>query len=636
MQHTSSYATDFPHSSFLTSCLAEDKSLVKPNTNLSTKWQKIETVNVCNRPLKSTAKDYVSSKNVTKISLDAVPKSATYMDKLIGSKGCISAQTGKGGEKVKVSYLQNPKRFLNDTKKIGYFSSHKFQNSKWLENPTEVEKKNCRTLSKHNNADPVKQVTNCRSGKKKNETLASKLNPKTVIEAVRSLHVDRIRPYLVDILQRVKLFIKMLISKPEKDVDVGDLTQQLQCLDIFCIYTCIVEHCSKEIQLLFTDSDGVKRVYNTDIAKQFKDKSYTTSPKKRNVLCTSLLSKIEGQLINPDFEVLPPVDPTSLENPYSLDVWRNFFAFLVERLAADKCLNVDERRGLLPYQFKGGRYGMAVELKSSANNSELQNLSLGELCHVVQLAINGRLLAYEKSVLQPVASCAELSCVLLRLSWPRPLLYNTQKKTVCCEDQDVSTDHQPVSSINENFDKKHYKPNCFETIEQLACCLVDLFEAKPEGCVIAQLKRILYIRYGKEILPEKFGYRKLTECLKFDPIISSLCNIVSMDSSAHRLVVVPNQNFFNKTLTNSPVSFSTMASSHSSFPLDYGSPLLTKQLPSSTVSLPSELIEPPHMSLNITYNAWKFFSTYLTLHEQENHEGLLHIQNYNLKTSLIN
>jgi hypothetical protein len=124
-------------------------------------------------------------------------------------------------------------------------------------------------------------------------------------------------------------------------------------------------------------------------------------------------------------------------------------------------------------------------------------------------------------------------------------------------------------------------------------------------------------RYGKEILPEKFGYRKLTECLKFDPIISSLCNIVSMDSSAHRLVVVPNQNFFNKTLTNSPVSFSTMASSHSSFPLDYGSPLLTKQLPSSTVSLPSELIEPPHMSLNITYNAWKFFSTYLTLHEQE-------------------
>jgi hypothetical protein len=128
----------------------------------------------------------------------------------------------------------------------------------------------------------------------------------------------------------------------------------------------------------------------------YVDKSYTTSPKKRNVLCTSLLSKIEGQLINPDFEVLPPVDPTSLENPYSLDVWRNFFAFLVERLAADKCLNVDERRGLLPYQFKGGRYGMAVELKSSANNSELQNLSLGELCHVVQLAINGRLLAYEK------------------------------------------------------------------------------------------------------------------------------------------------------------------------------------------------------------------------------------------------
>ncbi|XP_053991593.1 uncharacterized protein LOC128883356 [Hylaeus volcanicus] len=636
MQHSPSYGNDFPHSSFLIPSLSEHKSLVQPNARLSNKWQKIETVNISNTPLESTAEYYALFKNETKAYGRTVSKSVTYLDNFLGSTGYISAQTSKGIEKPNDSYSQNLKRFSNDTKKVNYISARKFQNSKKLENPTDTEKKNCRPLAKHNNAVPLKQVTNCRSGKKIKETLASKLNPNTVIEAVRSLHVDRIRPYLVDILQRVKLFMKMFISKAENDVNMGDFTQQLQSLDIFCIYTCIVEHCSKEIQLLFTNSEGVKTIYNTDIAKQFKDKSYVTSPKKRNVLCTSLLSKIEGQLISPDFDVLPPVDPTSLENPYSLDVWRNFFSFLVERLAADKCLNVDERRGLLPYQFKGGRYGMAVELKSSANTSELQNLSLGELCHVVQLAINGRLLAYEKSVLQPVASCAELSCVLLRLSWPRPLLHNTQKKTVWCEDQDVSTNYQTTLSSNENLDESHYKPNCFETIEQLACCLVDLFEAKPEGCVIAQLKRILYIRYGKEILPEKFGYRKLTECLKFDPIISSLCTIVSMDSSVHRLVVVPNKNFFNKTLTNSPVSFSTMASSHSSFPLDYGSPLLTKPLSSSTVSLPSELIEPPQMSLNITYNAWKFFSTYLTLQEQENHEGLLNIQNYEFKTSLIN
>lgn len=51
--------------------------------------------------------------------------------------------------------------------------------------------------------------------------------------------------------------------------------------------------------------------------------------------------------------------------------------------------------GLMPYQFKGGRYGLAVELQKSEFPA-FSKLVLGELCHLVQLAINGGLLAYER------------------------------------------------------------------------------------------------------------------------------------------------------------------------------------------------------------------------------------------------
>lgn len=59
---------------------------------------------------------------------------------------------------------------------------------------------------------------------------------------------------------------------------------------------------------------------------------------------------------------------------------------------------------------------MAVALKKLALPF-FSGLSLGEYCHVVQLAISKRrLLAYEDNVLKPVATCVTFTNALL-VSW---------------------------------------------------------------------------------------------------------------------------------------------------------------------------------------------------------------------------
>lgn len=138
------------------------------------------------------------------------------------------------------------------------------------------------------------------------------------------------------------------------------------------------------------------------LPERLPHKSNPVHSSRNTTLPIALLSQIEAELIQPPPPYLAPVDPRSEENPYSLDVWRSFCSFLVQRLRCrtaahpPESQNVDARGGLMPYQFKGGRYGLAVELQKADGFPHLQSLSLGELCHLVQLAISARILAYER------------------------------------------------------------------------------------------------------------------------------------------------------------------------------------------------------------------------------------------------
>lgn len=443
-------------------------------------------------------------------------------------------------------------------------------------------------------------------------------NPELVVEAVASLYADRIRPFLADILQRVKLLAKQsLINNSETDGSVELL--QLNSLDVYSVYLCVQKFCTATLRLIISDNNGCRSVFNPSALLDNKDLNSSSGLSSANRLSTSTLSRLEAELINFHVPALPPVDPKSLNNPYSANVWQSFYAFLIERLRCNATTDTPDRGGLLPYQFKGGRYGLAVELKSTTHHPQLQNLSLGELCHLVQLAITGRLLAYERSVLQPVASCVELSSVLLRLSCPRFLNTSLSLSELSkCQGNDILETGNVEDNGLQEKDNLHLEndetPNqsgasrCFETVEEIVTCLTELFEIKPEGYVIAQLKRVLFSRYGKEILPERFGYRKLTECLRLDPVISSMCHVVSMNSSVHRLLVVPKKVCERKKAGMSPVSPSTMASSCSSTTTGSESLTTTHNTEAVSVNFPECMMNPVNASRCITYYAWKLYS----------------------------
>merc|ERR1712066_95041 len=81
------------------------------------------------------------------------------------------------------------------------------------------------------------------------------------------------------------------------------------------------------------------------------------------------------------------IDIDSPEDPYDESMWQVFEAFL------------DDEQS-----FAGGRYGMATELVQR-HLPFLENYSLGEICHIVQLAIQKRkLIVYHRKMLKPIQS----------------------------------------------------------------------------------------------------------------------------------------------------------------------------------------------------------------------------------------
>lgn len=127
----------------------------------------------------------------------------------------------------------------------------------------------------------------------------------------------------------------------------------------------------------------------------------------------------------------------------------------------------------MPYQFKGGRYGLATELQNSSYPS-LTALKLGELCHLVQLAIDGGLLAYEKSVLQPVAACRDL-CGLRLI-------------------KELQNGEPIFEQSSRLFQEDGHDHKLFNTTDELCRCLDELLDNRPLGIALAQLKNCLFAK----------------------------------------------------------------------------------------------------------------------------------------------
>lgn len=119
------------------------------------------------------------------------------------------------------------------------------------------------------------------------------------------------------------------------------------------------------------------------------------------------------------------VDPKSDQDPYPSSLWMAFEMYS-ESLARDKNKDGEPAQ----YAFHGGRFGMAVELRRR-DLPFLRGRCLGELCHLVQLAVSRGLFAYESS-----ASGCSIVPVDVLASRPSPEVQNEMpcvrsKKELC-------------------------------------------------------------------------------------------------------------------------------------------------------------------------------------------------------------
>eukprot|EP00916_Digyalum_oweni_P012944 GHVL01021288.1.p1 GENE.GHVL01021288.1~~GHVL01021288.1.p1 ORF type:complete len:483 (+),score=66.71 GHVL01021288.1:59-1507(+) len=245
------------------------------------------------------------------------------------------------------------------------------------------------------------------------------------------------------------------------------------------------------------------------------------------------------------------VDPKAPNNPFSEDRWRSFVSYILE------IQKNDSEMISMKWQFKGGRYGMAMALVESGNEC-VKGLALGEVCHFMQLAITAGILAYENNVLQPVAACYGIASAFLETS-------ATFKSSASKESIDSIT-----SSINNQFTKSRRlstdsiitndsHENISVDINEFKSLVKSLLDSNPNGILLSQFKKLFLNEFGMTITPSIFGYTKLSSLLCC-PELQDCC-VVFTQPKTNRVAIYPvNQKTYssNRTISsgmpNSPAA----------------------------------------------------------------------------------
>lgn len=155
------------------------------------------------------------------------------------------------------------------------------------------------------------------------------------------------------------------------------------------------------------------------------------------------------------------VDVDSPEDPYGEVMWQEVGKFLESET-----------------DFPGGRYGMARDLKRR-QLSFLADLSLGQVCHIVQLAIQTRkLLLHHRKKLKSVA-----------LFQPPPVGSSTKDEIVDMDD--------------------------------LCDVLFRMLKQKPEGLCLSRIKQDIKLEFSRSLSEVNFQCTKLRELFDKEPLKSS-------------------------------------------------------------------------------------------------------------------
>ncbi|GIX62006.1 uncharacterized protein BcabD6B2_14410 [Babesia caballi] len=169
------------------------------------------------------------------------------------------------------------------------------------------------------------------------------------------------------------------------------------------------------------------------------------------------------------------VDTHSTVDTYSNYHWRALNKFAVEMLTAKNApLKTGDQATEAALGFTGGRYAFAERLREEVH--AFQSMRLGEVVHMVQLAIYSGIFVYAQRILLPVAACTKTAEEM----FPRV--------------------------------KKVRHPVCLslDEVRQIVSLLVD---GRKTGLVLAQLKQQFMMQFNKELNPVVFGYRKLQNLL---------------------------------------------------------------------------------------------------------------------------
>lgn len=158
------------------------------------------------------------------------------------------------------------------------------------------------------------------------------------------------------------------------------------------------------------------------------------------------------------------VDIDSPSDPYEEGMWDDLAKFLDDQ-----------------HTFAGGRYGMARELMQR-QLAFLQPYSLGEICHIVQLAIQQRkLIVYHRKMLKPVQS-------------------------IMCQQPNVANGTGGTAE-GEITDMDH-----------LCLLLFRMLMRHPQGVQLSRMKQMIKREFGSAISEMAFQCTKLSELFLRDPL----------------------------------------------------------------------------------------------------------------------
>jgi hypothetical protein len=175
------------------------------------------------------------------------------------------------------------------------------------------------------------------------------------------------------------------------------------------------------------------------------------------------------------------IDPTDPTDTYDPEMWKQF-----ERYLNDLQMNRTNDE-TAPYVFERGRYGMAFELRRRRLKF-LNGLSLGQICHIVQLGITRKqLICYEDNELKPVSAC---------LTRTRALIGEPQHSA-----------HKDAAP-------------CVKSVAEFIHILNELMPKMTDTVLLAMLKRQVKFKFDKRICETVLHCTKLSEVMAL-PEVSS-------------------------------------------------------------------------------------------------------------------